>query len=377
MSLRSAVLLIIVAITVAFSNGQDRKENRNAAAEAAAETITAPQIMQSDGDLQHPTPRQECRILIRDSRQRLWTLGIENDGDERLNATRQAVVPGRFEGVHWSPANRLITNWYVYAPTAAADDKGGLYVAWSEWNQQNQVWIIRALYFDDEKITPPPGTARWPAGPFNGNTMRPAMAIESNGPPLIADELSKLNHFELHASSFDGSRWIDETIATKDNNFRPSLVDKAGRTWVAWDRFTGDDYDVVLRSRMPGGKWSDERLFFASKQDEQRPTPHVAPDGTLWVHTARRIAGIHNGKRVEMTEAPAASDENFLRFRRPCVVLQRRGRVQRRRSGTGPRFSLGANDGTRFTDSDRSKYYYVRVWLAGDKYAWTSPVFLD
>lgn len=113
------------AITVAFSNGQNRKGNRNAASEAAAEIITAPKIMQSDRDLQHPTPRQECRFLIRDSRKRLWTLGIENDGDERLNAPRQAVVLGRFEGVHWSPINRLVTNWYVYAPTASADDKGG------------------------------------------------------------------------------------------------------------------------------------------------------------------------------------------------------------------------------------------------------------
>ena len=215
MSIRSAILLTIMAITVVFSNGQNRKGNRNAARKPPPETITAPEIMQSDGDLQHPTPRQECRFLIRDSRQRLWTLGIENDGDERLNATRQAVVLGRFEGVHWSPVNRLVTNGYVYAPTAAADDKGGLYVAWSEWNQPNRVWIIRALYFDGEKITPPPGTARWPVGPFNGNTMRPAMAIESNGRPLIAYELSKDHHFELHASSFDGNRWIDETIATK------------------------------------------------------------------------------------------------------------------------------------------------------------------
>ena len=28
-------------------------------------------------------------------------------------------------------------------------------------------------------------------------------------------------------------------------------------------------------------------------------------------------------------------------------------------------------------DSDRGKYYDVRVWLAGDKYAWTLPVFVD
>ena len=30
-----------------------------------------------------------------------------------------------------------------------------------------------------------------------------------------------------------------------------------------------------------------------------------------------------------------------------------------------------------FTDSERGKYYYVRVWVTGDKYAWTSPVFVD
>ena len=143
--------------------------------------------------------------------------------------------------------------------------------------------------------------------------MRPAMAMESNGRPLIAYELGRNHHFELHASTFDGQQWNDETIATKDNNFRPSIaIDKAGRTWLAWDRFTGNDYDVVLRSRMPGGDWSDETLFFASTQDEQRPTLRTAPDGALWVHTARRLAGIRNGKRVEMAGAPAASDEMFI-----------------------------------------------------------------
>src|ERR1700729_3896671 len=97
MSLRSAILLTIAAITVVFSFGQNRKGNRNTASEGAAE-ITAPQIMQSDGDLQHPTPRQECRFLIRDSRKRLWTLGIENGGDARLNTTYQAGALVRFEG---------------------------------------------------------------------------------------------------------------------------------------------------------------------------------------------------------------------------------------------------------------------------------------
>jgi len=94
MSIRSAILLTIAAIPVVFSHGQNRKGNRKPASEAAAETITAPQTMQSDGDHRHPTPRQECRFLIRDSRKRLWTLGIENDGDERLNATRQVPASG-------------------------------------------------------------------------------------------------------------------------------------------------------------------------------------------------------------------------------------------------------------------------------------------
>lgn len=56
MSLRSAIPSTIAAITVVFSNGQNRKGTRNAASEAATKTIPAARIMQSDGDLQHPTP---------------------------------------------------------------------------------------------------------------------------------------------------------------------------------------------------------------------------------------------------------------------------------------------------------------------------------
>jgi hypothetical protein len=310
MPTRNAVLL---AVAILAGLAVLAQSPRRQAAQAAGDAIPPAAIMQSEGDLQHPTPRQECRFLIRDSLKRLWTLGIENDGDERLSSTRQAIVLGRFEGVHWSPVESLVDDWWLYSPTAAADDKGGLWIAWSEWNQPLQFWIIRAIYWDGEKVHPPPGTARYPVGPFNGNTMRPAMAMESNGRPLIAYELGVNHHFELHASTFDGRQWNDETIATKDNNFRPSIaIDKTGRTWLAWDRFTGNDYDVVLRSRMPGEKWSDETLFFASTQDEQRPTLRTAPDGTVWVHTARRVAGIRNGKRVEMAGAPATSDEMFL-----------------------------------------------------------------
>ena len=213
---------------------------------------------------------------------------------------------GRFEGVHWSEVEPVSGQLDCLSPTAAADDKGGIYLAWSEWNAASPDLDYSRDLFRRREIYAARQRGPLAVGPFNGNTMRPAMAMESNGRPLIAYELGRNHHFELHTSTFDGKQWTDETIATKDNNFRPSIaVDKTGRTWLAWDRFTGNDYDVVLRSRMPGGKWSDETLFFATTQDEQRPTLRAAPDGTVWVHTARRVAGIRDGKRVEMTGAPA------------------------------------------------------------------------
>jgi hypothetical protein len=189
---------------------------QNPSRKAADDPIPPAAIMQSDGDLQHPTPRQECRFLIRDSLKRLWTLGVESTGSQQLNSTRQAIVLGRFEGVHWSQVERLVDDWWVYSPTAAADDKGGLWIAWSEWNQPHQFWIIRALYWDGEKIHPPPGTPRYPVGPFTGNELRPTLAIESNGRPIIAYEFGVNHHFELHASTFDGRQWNDETVPSLD-----------------------------------------------------------------------------------------------------------------------------------------------------------------
>ena len=76
MSTRNFILVAVVLLAGLTAVAQ--RKGKKAAAAVAGDTIPAAAIMQSEGDLQHPTPRQECRFLIRDSRQRLWTLGVEN-----------------------------------------------------------------------------------------------------------------------------------------------------------------------------------------------------------------------------------------------------------------------------------------------------------
>jgi hypothetical protein len=58
--------------------------------------------------------------------------------------------------------------------------------------------------------------------------------------------------------------------------------------------------------------WGKEILFFASAEDEQRPSLQLDPDGTLWVLAGKRLAGIRNGQRVELASPLSEPADQFL-----------------------------------------------------------------
>ena len=134
--------------------------------------------------------------------------------------------------------------------------------------------------------------------------MRPSIAVQSDGSPVVAWESARRGAVRIAVAAMRNGAW-QERIVTPDEgfNFRPNVsTDGSGAVWLAYDQWVDGDYDVYVRT-LRGGRWSEEVAFFASEEDEQRPVVRFAADGTAWIHASKRVAGIRDGKRVELPEA--------------------------------------------------------------------------
>ena len=76
-----AVLLCAAAITLLVAQ-KTKTKRAPQDSDVAQNTVDAAMITQAEGNLWHNTPRQECRSLVTDSKGRLWTLGVESDGNQ-------------------------------------------------------------------------------------------------------------------------------------------------------------------------------------------------------------------------------------------------------------------------------------------------------
>ncbi len=250
-----------------------------------------------DGHRFQPTVRQECRGVIFGSDGTVYTIGIQSNGTDRLNSTRQFVSLGRWRGDHWSEIAKLNElDGYVYSSVAAADNAGGLWIAWSEFNEVEQDFDVYARHWDGTGLGP---VSRVSSG--RGPDMRPTVAVMQNGSPVIAWESARKGAVRIALASMSDGAW-NERLMTPDSgfNFRPHLAAASdGKLWLAFDRWVEGDYDVYLRSAS-NGQWTEETAFFASREDEQRPMIRFAADGTAWIHASGRVSGIRDSVRFEL-----------------------------------------------------------------------------
>src|ERR1043166_1690474 len=98
--------------------------------------IQGSKVMTGTGNLLHTTLREDCRSIVFDARGRVWTVGIQSDGSEELNATRQFLSIGLFEDAHWTPTARITASGYVFFPAVAPDEKGGFWLSWTQFNDK-------------------------------------------------------------------------------------------------------------------------------------------------------------------------------------------------------------------------------------------------
>ena len=244
-----------------------------------------------------PTVRQECRSVVFGSDGTIYTVGIQSNATDLLNSTRQFVSLGRWRGDHWSEIARVNElDGYVYSSVAAADNAGGLWIAWSEFNEVEQDFDVYSRHWDGANLGP---VSRVSSG--RGPDMRPSLAVMSGGSPVIAWESARKGAVRIALASMSAGKW-NERLMTPDSgfNFRPNLaVAGDGKLWLAFDRWVDGDYDVYLRTAS-NGQWTDETAFFASGEDEQRPMIRFAADGTAWIHASGRVSGIRDSTRYEL-----------------------------------------------------------------------------
>jgi len=244
-----------------------------------------------------PTVRQECRNVVFGSDGTIYTVGIQSNATDLLNSTRQFVSLGRWRGDHWSEIGRVNElDGYVYSSVAAADDAGGLWIAWSEFNEVEQDFDVYVRHWDGASLGP---VSRVSSG--RGPDMRPSVAVMPGGSPVIAWESARKGAVRIALASMSDGAW-NERLMTPDSgfNFRPNLAAASdGKLWLAFDRWVDGDYDVYLRTAS-NGQWTDETAFFASDEDEQRPMIRFAADGTAWIHASGRVSGVLGSTRYEL-----------------------------------------------------------------------------
>ncbi len=102
-----------------------------------------------DGHRFQPTVREECRSIVFDSLGGVYTVGVQSNATDLLNSTRQFISLGRWEGVHWTSIAKVNErDGFVYSPAAVADEDGGFWIAWSEFNESEQDFDVYARHWD-------------------------------------------------------------------------------------------------------------------------------------------------------------------------------------------------------------------------------------
>ena len=137
-------------------------------------------------------------------------------------------------------------------PSIAVADENTAYAVWQSYSGQADE--IRLSKFDRgwRTFTRVPGTS--------GDVWRPQVALDNRARPWIVWAQQVDGNFDLYARALDEkeNRWLPAVrLSTHpfpdvDHHF---IADSAGRLWVVWQGFRGDNSDVFLR-HTDGSSWS-------------------------------------------------------------------------------------------------------------------------
>ena len=174
----------------------------------------------------------------------------------------------------------------VVRPTALADGEGRLVVTWTETTDAGPV--VRAARLEGEAFTPP-ATLTEPVRSARNVELalhdgRVWCVFESWTPPAAGSDKGSL---DVVLAPFEGEK-LGKELLVGDGPFTdldPVAASSGGRLWVAWSRYGGRDYEVMLRSFDPKSGALDAPLDVSAEaaSDDLHPSLAAHPDGDLWL----------------------------------------------------------------------------------------------
>ncbi len=181
-------------------------------------------------------PSMECATALPAADGGVWALGVRNNGDAKLAATRQELVLGKVVDEQWSETLLVEPAGYVYFSTMVALPDGPLLLAWCRFEQES--WQVYAARFADGQLDPP---VKLSEGAVN---LMPALYAGREG-VWCAWQTDSGRQFALRARRFGTQGWGQPfNIPTDGSAARPQLAGDGRVVWLAFDQFVGRDFDV-------------------------------------------------------------------------------------------------------------------------------------
>ncbi len=209
----------------------------------------------TNGSILHTTPRQECRGVIITGNDRVFTLGVESDGSNLLNETRQFVSLAAWKDDHWVRLGSVSDSGYAYSPAAAPDGRNGLWIAWAQFNAIARDWDIYARHYDGQQFGE---TTRVSSN--RGPDLRPAITFAAGAPLIVweegvAWEAGAAGSMQIASATLENGRWQESKVTSGGSSprqraeFRRQLPEFA--SVMGWIGRSASVYRLLVRQRNP------------------------------------------------------------------------------------------------------------------------------
>lgn len=241
-------------------------------------------------------PAMECATALPAAGGGIWTLGVRNDGDAKLAATRQEIVLGQVTDGKWAETAIVEPAGHVYFPTMVPLPEGKLLLAWCRFEQES--WQVYAAMFADGKLSQP---VKLSEGSVN---LMPALYAGREG-VWCAWQTDAGRQFAIRARQLGEQGW-GQTIAieTDGSAARPQLAGDGQRIWLAFDQFVGRDFDVYA-CRLEDGRASASQAVIATDAEEMSPRL-VNGAGVVWLAAANQVIGLSGDELLRPTAMDSA-----------------------------------------------------------------------
>jgi hypothetical protein len=170
----------------------------------------------------------------------------------------------------------------VWRPAVAVDGAGAVVVAWSEkekadgsnWNLYRRTYRPDTRTWSERKrLTNNPGT-----------DTHVVLATAPDGKVWMAWQSWQNSQADILLAPVEDAGAPTRVSESAANEWSPAIaIDKSGRIHVAYDSYDKGNYDVILRTRGPGGTLGPAVAVARTPKYEARPSLAIDPSGRVWV----------------------------------------------------------------------------------------------